>query len=117
MESIPCACTDKKEIMKQAGVWRLSVNVSIHVRTEATTVTHLMFLDRKLTCLKATQNFGSGSFIRISVFVIILRCFCYLKNRVGYSVMALIAMFRARKTSEAETCLTILLLYSIVLYS
>ena len=70
MESIPCACIDKKKIMKQAGVWRLSVNVSIHVRTQTSTVTHLMFLDRKLTCLKATQNFGSGSFVRI-------QCVCH----------------------------------------
>ena len=34
MESIPCAFIDKEKIMKQAGVWRLSVNVSIHVHAK-----------------------------------------------------------------------------------
>ena len=34
MGSIPCAFIDKKEIMKQAGIWRLSMNGSIHVHTK-----------------------------------------------------------------------------------
>ena len=79
MESIPCAFTDKEKIMKQAGIWRLSVNVSI--RVHAKQYRHPPHVPGKETDLpEGHAAYGSGSFIRIQ-YVTILRCFSYLKNR------------------------------------
>ena len=75
------------------------------------TVTLPIFPVRKLTCLKVTQNFGSGSFIRTqcvchhpqmlllfkkqrNVFILM---FLFKKQSRIFCNQALMAMFRARK--------------------
>ena len=87
MESIPCAFIDKEKIMKQAGVWRLSVNVSI--RVHAKQYRHPSHVPGKETDLpEGHAAYGSGSFIRI-------QCVCrhpqmlllFKKQRIGYSAI------------------------------